>query len=180
MFGILEYLASNKEKIGEFLKVIKCSRDRVAESGFTASTIEDFYQEFEGCVTTLQSKSSSVDTVEKMFEEGGGEQGNYAVFYSRLLTSAHIRLHKEEFIPFIERYPSVETFCGAEVEPMHVEAEQLQLLALTRELDMPVEIVYLDQSNQGDYPALYIFPEGRVPCVRLLYRPGHYDLIYLD
>lgn len=53
-------------------------------------------------------------------------------------------------------YATVEEYCAHEVDPMWVEAEQLQISALTSITAIPVEIVYFDQSP------------GQVPgtCVR--------------
>ena len=51
-----------------------------------------------------------------------------------------------------------------------------QVIALSSALQVGVRVVHLDRSagplNHHD------FPDGQPPSVHLLYRPGHYDLIY--
>jgi len=52
---------------------------------------------------------------------------------------------------------------------------QVQIIALTEMLGVPVAIEYLDASGT---PSAVVFPEGSEPVVSLLYRPGHYDVLY--
>lgn len=44
------------------------------------------------------------------------------------------------------------------------------------QLDIPIRVEYLDQTNSALNG--HVFPEGREPLVHLLYRPGHYDVLY--
>ena len=37
--------------------------------------------------------------------------------------------------------------------------------------------MYLDR-GEGDSPIHHDFPEGKTPTLHLLYRPGHYDILY--
>jgi len=177
LFGILEHLARNPKDINKFLSLLKKSFTVVVESGFPQETIDDFFQEFVESVTSIEASPEGLETVHQMFKDN---RTDFLVAYCRFLTSAHIRLNKEIFMPFIEGYPTVESFCLAEVDPMYVEAEQPQIIALSAEFDIPVEIIYLDQSILRDVPERYVFPEKRDPMVQLLYRPGHYDVVYLE
>jgi ubiquitin thioesterase protein OTUB1 len=74
---------------------------------------------------------------------------------------------------------------------MNKESDFLCIVALTNLLQVGVRIAYLDQSaaaggggaaasagNSSDAMAHYVFPEGATPRVQLLYRPGHYDVLY--
>jgi len=45
---------------------------------------------------------------------------------------------------------------------------------LTNQLGICVKIEYLDSKNQNSI----IFPEKGNPIVYMLYRPGHYDILY--
>lgn len=48
-------------------------------------------------------------------------------------------------MPFIEgNYFDMNSFCAGEVEPMNKECEQIQIIALTEYLNVPVAIEYLD------------------------------------
>ena len=64
-----------------------------------------------------------------------------------------------------------------EVEPMYVECDHMHITALTTALGVGVRVQYMDraeggQVNQHDFP-------GGVPArIHILYRPGHYDVLY--
>lgn len=86
----------------------------------------------------------------------------------------------------------VDAFCRRYVDPMDEESDHIQIVALTDALRVPLRVVYLDRSGSGGpttggAPATPVVdmhdfaPEGAVgrePSVHLLYRPGHYDIVY--
>lgn len=78
-------------------------------------------------------------------------------------------------------------FCRSCVEPMGEESDHVHIIALSDALGVPVRVVYLDQSgDMNDKPVTVnkhdFIPEGMNtavdPDVILLYRPGHYDILY--
>lgn len=83
---------------------------------------------------------------------------------------------------------SVEQFCRRFVEPMGEESDHVHIVALTDALRVPIRVVYLDRSEGegggGGAPNTHDFApsEGAEvvgpPAVHVLYRPGHYDIIY--
>ncbi len=98
---------------------------------------------------------------------------------------------------------SVEQFCRTSVEPMGEESDHVHIVALADALQVPIRVVYLDRSMGGDdgaAPNMHDFApstqggwgdagkEGEqgeeegggatVPAVHILYRPGHYDILY--
>lgn len=64
-----------------------------------------------------------------------------------------------------------------EVEPMYKESDHIHIIALTNALSVPVGIIYLDRTDQ-DEATPHNFPENSNPNIFILYRPGHYDIIY--
>jgi hypothetical protein len=64
---------------------------------------------------------------------------------------------------------------------MHKDAFEVHVVALTDVLQVPLRIVNVDISKIAE-PNTHIYesPDASpsVPCVTLLYRPGHYDIIY--
>ncbi|RYH28799.1 hypothetical protein EON65_10870 [archaeon] len=100
--------------------------------------------------------------------------------FSYLNYLGHLRRHADRFLPFVEGcFVDMDAYCKGEVEPMNKECEQLQILALTEYLELQVEIAYLDGKNE-EVPKVLI-PDTPQTCpyqVSLLYRPGHYDVIY--
>lgn len=65
-----------------------------------------------------------------------------------------------------------------EVEPMYRESDHIHIIALTSALQIPVGIIYLDRTEQGKAAKAHCFPEDSTPQIFILYRPGHYDIIY--
>lgn len=63
-----------------------------------------------------------------------------------------------------------------EVEPMYRESDHMHAIALTSALKVGVRVIYLDRGEAT--PPAHDFPEGCPPSVNLLYRPGHYDVLY--
>jgi len=68
-------------------------------------------------------------------------------------------------------------FTFKEVEPMYRESDHIHVIALTSVINIAVSIIYLDRTDQ--IKAIpHNFPEGSEPKLYILYRPGHYDIIY--
>lgn len=60
---------------------------------------------------------------------------------------------------------------------MYKESDHIHIIALTSALSVCVCIQYMDRGHGGEINA-HTFPEGQVPSLHLLYRPGHYDILY--
>ncbi|KAL8439664.1 hypothetical protein Efla_004572 [Eimeria flavescens] len=177
MFGVFEKIAGDVAAIQSLRKKLQDELiPRMLNTGYKVDAIEDFVTEMQEALTRFERPDASVAEVESLFNETG--PSNYLVVFARLLTASELRANAESFLPFLSNYTSVEDFCNKEVEPMFVGAEQPQILALASALGFPVEIVYVDQSR-GDQPARHVFPESSYSTVKLLYRPGHYDLLYV-
>lgn len=97
------------------------------------------------------------------------------VQYLRLLTSAHLQNHADFFCNFVEA-PNLQVYCQQEVEPMAMESDHVDILALSQALDIHIHIV----SMEGDEHQLahHIIPEGAKPSVYLLYQASHYNILY--
>ncbi|GAA5988680.1 hypothetical protein JCM5350_003848 [Sporobolomyces pararoseus] len=135
------------------------------------------------------------------------ETNSCIIVHLRLLTSAYLRTHSDDFTPFLfaleddPRFlqeggaPTMRNFCQYHVEPVNREADHLQIVALTRALSTPLRIAYLDQSRlsgvgmgsdgEGTQVNFFEFEEEKakedgIVSVEgaLLYRPGHYDILY--
>lgn len=53
------------------------------------------------------------------------------------------------------------------------------LLAICTELNVGVRVEYMDRGEaEGGKVIAHDFPDGLKPKVFLLYRPGHYDILY--
>ena len=101
------------------------------------------------------------------------------VYFTRLITSASMQLQPDKFEAFCQALGSnsIKQFCQNQVEPPAANADQLQVTALVDSFKIGTRVVYLD--GNGGQLNHHDFPEGVQPEIHLLYRPGHYDLLYL-
>ena len=60
---------------------------------------------------------------------------------------------------------------------MYREADHLHITALTNALGVCVRVIYMDRTEGGQVNE-HDFPDGGMAQVHLLYRPGHYDVLY--
>ncbi|KAF4750327.1 OTU domain, ubiquitin aldehyde binding, partial [Perkinsus olseni] len=88
----------------------------------------------------------------------------------RCLSSSVMKLHCNEYAPFLgPEYNTIDQYCATEVDPMYREADQLPIVSLSRFLQFPVEIVYIDQSPESQSP-------GSVNYNQRLKRSGEWPL----
>ena len=152
----------------------------VCVSEFTLSTehrrnaILAFHEEL---LELLQNISTEENVHSTLNEENA--TSDYATWYMRVLTAAHLKAESDRFVSFLEEYPDIPSFCSKEVEPMGKECSMVQVLALAEALEVNVVIEYLDGRDFGDKLTQHQFgPEDSKTKVTLLYRPGHYDILY--
>jgi len=99
----------------------------------------------------------------------------------RFLTSGYLKTNSFLYEHFLENGISMDYFCQTEVEPIDKESDQMQIMSIVNYFEVPIRIVYLDANMKKTEPDEMIFPEGTAPkdvYITLLYRPGHYDLLY--
>lgn len=147
------------------------------KAGFERMAYEDFAEEF---FTTLQ-EAPSPDWLAEEWQTSPYRSHSLVVLL-RLLASAHLRLNAPDYEPFLWEVEGAEggmvQFCQRWVECMGVESDQIHIIAVSRALRCDIEIAYLD-SSEGKLDRIK-FPadNSRGITVHVLYRPGHYDLLY--
>ncbi|KAE8374399.1 peptidase C65 Otubain-domain-containing protein [Aspergillus bertholletiae] len=98
-----------------------------------------------------------------------------------LLTSAWMKLNPHRYQAFLSL--PLDQYCATRIETVKTEIDEVGLQALVDGVIEPsgfaVEILYLDRS-EGDAVTPHMLTPARpsVATIRLLYRPGHYDLLY--
>jgi len=138
-------------------------------------TVEDFY---DSTVNALLLIIQGVQTEAGLVQSFCDHEANYMIVYMRFLTSMHLRLHEAEFAPFLEEATPMLKFTQSHVDPLGKDADNIQISALSQCTKVPIRIEYLDQSKTA-VCSQHLFGEaGAVPLFTLLYRPGHYDLLY--
>lgn len=176
-FAYLESLIGNKEKI-QGLRTIanKCAED-LATLGYHSFTIDDFKDVFLDVLEKLEGDITSEELEVNVFCDPG--LSDYIVVFLRLVVSCFLQLNSEFYLSFIsEEYQTMKDFCSHEVEPMYRESDHIHIIALTNAINVPVGIIYLDRTTGQDKATQHNFPEDSEPNITILYRPGHYDVIY--
>ncbi|XP_039273241.1 ubiquitin thioesterase OTUB1-like [Styela clava] len=173
-FGYLEYLLQNKDCFSGFRAKASETKDKLEKLGYPSFTVEDFHDQF---ISVVDSVGSGI-TVEELLQTFRDEGiSNYLVVYLRLVTSSHLQQNSEFFQNFVDEYRTVEDFCKGEVEPMDRESDHIHIIATTTALNLSIRVAYVDRTNSEEI-IYHDFPEGSRPQLHLLYRPGHYDILY--
>ncbi|KAG5532770.1 hypothetical protein RHGRI_027163 [Rhododendron griersonianum] len=189
MFSYLERIleSQDQEEVHRITGNVENCRRTLQSLGYADFTFEDFFALFlEQLESVLQGNKESI----------------------RFVTSGEIRKRSEFFEPFILGLTNatVEQFCKSSVEPMGEESDHVHITALSDALGVPIRVVYLDRSScdaggvsvnhhdfipnppsGGDLPLAAATATAAggsggseiiKPFITLLYRPGHYDILY--
>ncbi|KAL8906410.1 MAG: hypothetical protein Q9207_002071, partial [Kuettlingeria erythrocarpa] len=115
--------------------------------------------------------------------------GNGKLTHLQLITGAWMKSNPERYMPYLEGM-TIDHYCGTHIAPYSVEIDHIGLQACIDSILQPagiaVQVLYLDQSageqgNEIDLPSELATADaayGAAHTIRLLYRPGHYDLLY--
>lgn len=174
-FAYLESLLDNQQEFAKFKESASSSKDWLINLGFPQFTLEDFHDTFMEVVNVVGNGPSACDELYKLFNNSG--YSDYVVVYLRLIASGQLQKEAEFYQNFIEGGRSVLDFCHQEVEPMFKESDHIHIIALSSALNVGVRVRYMDRGDSSEVIA-HDFPEGSKVAVHLLYRPGHYDILY--
>ncbi|XP_033647100.1 ubiquitin thioesterase OTUB1-like [Asterias rubens] len=173
-FAYLERLLTDKRELQRFKTIAERSKAQLVDLGFPSFTITDFHETFMEVIQQVEQQPEVGELVDTFKDQGISD---YIVVYLRLLTSGQLQKDAEFYENFIEGGKTVKEFCRREVEPMAQESDHIHIIALTSALEVGVRVVYLDRGDGGKVIP-HDFPEGCTPQIVLLYRPGHYDVLY--
>lgn len=187
-FRLMELLVVNAQEFaGERLRLtqymrdsldllIKAGNDRVGVETFQEMMVELFEDD-------LVNRLHTQKDVENLFANKG--ESEHIVWYGRALCAAYMKINAERFFPFLPpggKWTTVEQYCAREVEPQGKECEDLHILALCETMGVRVIIEYLSAATTDAKTAanslVKFGPEDAKIKIKLLYRPGHYDLLY--
>lgn len=200
MFAYLEHILESQDKaeVDRIKDNVEQCKKTLMNLGHAEFTFEDFFALFiEQLESVVQGNEASISYDELLNRSRDQSISNYVVMFFRFVTSGEIRRRAEFFEPFILGLSNmtVEKFCKASVEPMGEESDHVHITALSDALGVPIRVMYLDRSscdasgtsvNHHDFIPLKddtINATGTSPgsmkaVMTLLYRPGHYDILY--
>ncbi|KAG8146763.1 putative Ubiquitin thioesterase protein [Naja naja] len=166
-FSHLEALLEDGKELQRFKEVAAKSKDVLVSQGFTEFTIEDFHNTFMDLIEQVEKQTTVGELLGSFNDQSTSD---YLVVYLRLLTSGYLQRENKFFEHFIEGGRSIKEFCQQESDHIHI-------IALAQALNVSILVEYMDR-GEGGTTNPHVFPEGSEPKVYLLYRPGHYDILY--
>ncbi|XP_030638167.1 ubiquitin thioesterase OTUB1a [Chanos chanos] len=173
-FSHLESLLGDGKELQRFKAIAAKSKLDLVSQGFTEFTIEDFHNTFMDLIELCEKQPPVGDLLSSFNDQSVSD---YLVVYLRLLTSGFLQREEAFFQHFIEGGRTVKEFCQQEVEPMSKESDHIHIIALAQALDVSILVEYMDRGEGGTVNH-HVFPEDGEPRIFLLYRPGHYDILY--
>ncbi|VDD93721.1 unnamed protein product [Enterobius vermicularis] len=178
LFAQLESILKDVDERTRFTNVCKGWRSRLLKLGFPEFTTNDFCDWFDELLDSINQGKVNEETLFATLNDDGAS--NYYVIFFRLITSGYLREHSVEFEGFVEGGRTVEQFCREEIEPMWKDCDHLAVTSLTSAIEVSIRIEYMNRSAapEGGYHHDFIFHE-RPPRLYFLYRPGHYDILYI-
>ena len=154
--------------------------ERCKSVGYDSFAIDEFFELVDEQIGTLMAEPSSdsrLSTLERIFNDSSVD--GYAVAFARCACGAALKEWKDEYGAFLpEPYSSIDAFCRGEVDPMNKDADQLQVVATARILGVRLSIAYVDESDSEEANILEFGDPSSPLRVCMIYRPGHYDLLY--
>ncbi|PSS30859.1 hypothetical protein PHLCEN_2v2586 [Hermanssonia centrifuga] len=205
-FAYIERILNSADPILAAVQAVsrlESTQEMLEAVGFQRLVFEDFLEMFTTLIKRIVEPEPGVPmlTAKGLLEAfNAPEVSNSVVVYLRLLTSAQIRIDPDAYAPFLF-HPELaipmepREFCENFVESVGKEADHVQITALTRALCVNIFVAYLDgrlrtrsvsdndkgkgkerETVEVEFVEFQNGEEGLDP-VRLLYRPGHYDIL---
>lgn len=176
---------TSQDELNKIIQYTKTSKSELIKLGLPSVTIEDFFEVFLNVLTEI--KENQIKTSSDLLERFGEQAtSDYIVVYFRLITSGYLQQNASIFTNFIVGHSSIVDFCKTEVEPMYKESDHIHVVAITSALGVCTRIIYMDRGSSAESVNAHDFPEQEQqqdetpakPRIHLLYRPGHYDVLY--
>ncbi|KAI8850556.1 peptidase C65 Otubain-domain-containing protein [Chytridium lagenaria] len=162
----------------------KATRGLLKEGGYDPIVSEDFYEPFREAVGVGEGAERYEEAAEKLVEMFRTEYtSDTIVCYMRLVTAALLKTNRDLYEAFIlDSYPSLDAFIASQVEPMNIESDQIHIVAMSNALKINIKVADLDATdtdlNFHEFSPMDPVVGVEVPTITLLYRPGHYDIVY--
>ncbi|KAL2918810.1 hypothetical protein HK105_201644 [Polyrhizophydium stewartii] len=148
--------------------------------GYDMSILEDFWEKFEEVLKFDKEDRSELATSFRT-----EYISDTVVCYLRLITAALLKRDRDLYEAFVlDSYPTLESFIGECVEPMNVESDQIHIVAMSNIFGIDIRIANLDSTraekgiNFHEISPMEPMQVDQSPIITLLYRPGHYDVLY--
>ncbi|RIA91535.1 peptidase C65 Otubain-domain-containing protein [Glomus cerebriforme] len=173
--------SSNKRRCQSALNSLAATNSLLNSAGYVTLVYEDAYNIVEVQMKAILNGEHDEDMLLTIFQTD--EISNYIVYYFRLITAAYLKLHQKKYEHLLEFEIGMDQFCTNFVELMDQEADNLHAIALTKALNVPVEIGYIDSDMMKYISFCKYYPDNDEissisrPLI-LLHHSKHYDILY--
>ncbi|KAF2757311.1 cysteine proteinase [Pseudovirgaria hyperparasitica] len=171
-------------KFDEELARISSMRNLLEHSGYDRYMWEDFEAETLECLQRTRDAVSTNDDGLALLNTFNDESMSMSIItHLKLLASSWMKTHVADFEPYLDNM-TVPEYCSNHLDPVQSEMDDMSLNALYSILVKPaginLEVMYLDRSIGSEINTHRFEVDGDVsgPVIHLLYRPGHYDILY--
>eukprot|EP01084_Bolivina_argentea_P246683 412799_1 len=190
LLGLFETIEKTKNLtlLTKVSENVMTSLHRCLKFGYEAFTIEDFYYAFLDELQFYQRKLESGNDEYKAQDRMGNtaiqrmsnsSHAQYLIFWARMLASLHMRENEKEFAPFIPQDKGgFLSWLRSDVEALKSEADHLQTVALSKSIGVPITIYCLENIEKGGPQLVNTIENEKYSAYDLLFRPGHYDVLY--
>ncbi|QIW99209.1 hypothetical protein AMS68_004727 [Peltaster fructicola] len=187
-FAFLEKLILNNDatKLIEQEARLRSLSNVINSAGYAPMVYEDFADVLFDFMRALGDAVRAGNAESALLEGFNKDDIESAVItHLRTLTAAWMKTHPEEYVNYTPDL-SIDRYVDESVLPYRAEIDHVGLSALNDVLLAPagigLEVLYLDLTP-GPEVNLHNFTRSDQlgytdTCVRLLYRPGHYDILY--
>ncbi|ESL07446.1 otubain [Trypanosoma rangeli SC58] len=182
VFALLEALLGDRALAAKYMEQAKNLHMKLVKD--YGEFVEDFC---DAAISAIgQIEAGICTTSEELYAMMNSSDFEYVLYFYRYAVSNYIRSHKDDFLPFVMglNYENVDDFCRAEIDAVSSESDHVQVVAFARCFNVCIVVEYLDGSV-GSRTTRHSFSGASgdandATCVvlTLLYRPGHYDLLY--
>ncbi|WIA11864.1 hypothetical protein OEZ85_011950 [Tetradesmus obliquus] len=194
IYGYLEWLLlhQQEQECQRFTKCLQGWKQKLQDIGYDSIVFEDpldmLLQQVQA-ILIGPGVEGGIDEQQLLANFHDDTWSNTCVMLLRFITSAEIKRRVDHFEPFVvgQYEMDVATFCERSVDVMGEESDHIHAQALTDAVQVPVRIVQIDSSGGQEASVVDMKPEGLSaeeqaalgpPKVHMLYRPGHYDILY--
>ncbi|XP_051941257.1 ubiquitin thioesterase OTUB2-like [Hippocampus zosterae] len=170
-FAYLESILHNVKALQRFKEKIITTSEHLSSAGFDQSSFQLHLNTVLNVIEHCEG-SKREDMLLRFFNDH--VTSDSVVQYLRLLTSAHLQNHADDFCNFVEA-PSLQVYCHQEVEAMGMECDHVDILALTQALDICIHIVSM--GGEDEQLVHHVIPDGAEPAMHLLHHVSHFSIL---
>ena len=184
-YQLCDLLLTNKTEAQRLFHFLKNESMQLTttKGGYEEVALEIFYDALVEFLQEIVDGKMTKENMHKQLTEDGGVS-EYCTWYLRALTATWVKANADLYVHYLdeEYFGDVQRFCAAQIEPVGSEATNIPITALAECLGVAISIEYLDGHAFDPSKGLvnHVMGEGGGDKLKLtlLYRPGHYDILY--